>query len=209
MFHFEDRNLTASYGAFFPGIQTSAQTANFQKLLGFIASDPDISDLRWAAYMLATVKHECADTWFPVMERGAQSYFDKYNSGTLLGARLGNTQAGDGFRFRGRGYVQITGRANYEMLGRALQLGDQLIENPDLALGPEVAYKIMSYGMRMGAFSGKKLSDYISGNMCDYYNARRIINGLDEAETIRDYAEKLEQVLRSAAAASTASASAA
>ena len=196
MFHFNDHTLSATYCACFPGAQKPAHAGDMAKLLGCIAADPNISDVRWASYMLATVKHECADTWTPVPERGPDAYFDKYNAGTPLGIRLGSTNPDDGFRFRGRGYVQITGRANYDRLSRALEMGDQLIDDPDLALNPEIAYRIMSYGMRAGAFSGKKLGDYINGNMCDYYNGRKIINGLDRAGTIRDYAQKLEQMLR-------------
>jgi len=130
-----------------------------------------------------------------VTERGPVSYFDKYNAGTPIGVRLGNTQPGDGFRYRGRGYVQITGRRNYQKLGAALTMGDQLVENPELALQPAVSYRIMSYGMRRGAFTGRKLETYIHDGACDYLNARRIINGLDQAPKIEGYAKLLESVL--------------
>ena len=160
--------------------------------------DKEITDLRWAAYMLATVKHECANKWKPITEFGNRSYFDKYETGTTIGKRLGNTVKGDGYKYRGRGYVQITGRANYDKLSKALNLpqDQNLIDYPDNALIPAVAYGIMSYGMRNGTFTGKDLHDYISGNTCDYKNARRIINGLDQCDLIKGYAEKFEQVLR-------------
>lgn len=159
--------------------------------------DKQIKDLRWAAYMLATVKHECADKWQPITEYGRKSYFDKYETGTRIGRRLGNTEPGDGWRFRGRGYVQITGRANYERLSKALRLpvDESLIDHPENTLIPAVAYDIMSYGMRHGAFTGKKLSDYITRGKCDYKNARRIINGLDQWKLIKSYAEAFEQIL--------------
>lgn len=154
--------------------------------------------LRWAAYMLATVKHECADTYQPVVERGARSYFDKYEPGTKLGKQLGNTAKGDGFLFRGRGYVQITGRANYQGLTAKLGLSgdDDLIAHPDSALHPGVAYRIMSYGMRKGSFTGKKLADYVNAGGADYRQARRIINGLDRADTIKGYAVAFESILK-------------
>jgi predicted chitinase len=150
--------------------------------------------------MLATVKHECADTWMPIVERGSLDYFRRYDADTPLGHRLGNTQDGDGMRFRGRGYVQITGRANYGHLGQLLGMGNALIENPDLALDPKIAYKIMSVGMRQGSFTGKKLGDYLNSTAHDYVNARRIINGTDRAEVIADYAAKLEAILKAAIA---------
>ena len=107
---------------------------------------------------------------------------------------LGNIKAGDGPRFKGRGYVQITGRANYRKF--STKLGVDLIGNPDLALDPPISYKIASLGMREGSFTGKDLNDYIHGAHCDYRNARRIINGLDKADKIKGYAEKFEAILK-------------
>ena len=178
---------------------TGTALAGLNALLAALQQDPDIHDLRWAAYMLATVKHECANTWCPIMERGPLSYFDKYNAGTAIGARLGNTQPGDGFLYRGRGYVQITGRRNYGQLGKDINLGDQLLQNPDLALKPEIAYRIMSYGMRRGAFTGRSLGQFIGAAGADYLHARKIINGLDQAPKIEGYAVALERVFTAAA----------
>lgn len=55
-------------------------------------------------------------------------------------ADLGNTHAGDGAKFFGRGYTQLTGRANYEAASKAL--GIDLVNHPELAETPEVAAKI-------------------------------------------------------------------
>jgi putative chitinase len=196
--------MKIDHTAFFNGYRNAfgkikQDTVTGIELLGRqMESDPEITDLRWAAYMLATVKHECANKWLPITEYGNKSYFDKYETGTTIGKRLGNTQKGDGYKFRGRGYVQITGRANYDKLSKALNLpADQnLIDYPENTLIPAVAYGIMSYGMRNGTFTGKKLTDYISGDKCDYKNARRIINGLDQCDLIKGYAEKLESILK-------------
>jgi hypothetical protein len=52
--------------------------------------------------------------------------------------------------------------------------------------------------MRKGLFTGKKLGDYISASGCDYKNARRIINGVDQAALIAQYAGTIEGILRAA-----------
>jgi hypothetical protein len=57
-------------------------------------------------------------------------------------ADLGNTQPGDGRRFKGRGYIQLTGRANYLAYGR--QLGLDLVSDPDGALDPTVAARVLA-----------------------------------------------------------------
>jgi hypothetical protein len=180
------------------GNLTTTKSKGLETLLGFIEADQTITDVKWAAYMLATVKHECADTYEPITERGQRSYFDKYETGTPIGANLGNTEPGDGYLYRGRGYVQITGRANYKRLSSILGLppDNDLIAKPDLALQPDIAYKIMSHGMVKGLFTGKKLQDYINSSNADYREARRIINRLDKAELIQDYAVKFESILK-------------
>ncbi|QDH83648.1 chitinase [Achromobacter phage Motura] len=53
---------------------------------------------------------------------------------------LGNLQPGDGFRFRGRGFIQVTGRTNYRQAGQ--YIGIDLEADPDLASDPDVAVKI-------------------------------------------------------------------
>lgn len=180
------------------GSLTPGQASGIEVLARNMEADASLADPRWAAYMLATVKHECANTWQPILERGARSYFDRYETGTPKGRHLGNTEPGDGFRFRGRGYVQITGRADYTVMTRALGLSadENLVEDPDHSLRPAIAYRIMAVGMVRGLFTGARFDDYISGPRCDYTNARRIINGLDRAPLIAGYAVQFEAILR-------------
>lgn len=180
------------------GKLTPSQYQGLDQILGYVQLDPDITDERWVAYLLATVKHECANQFHPITEFGAESYFAKYEPGTSIGRRLGNTEPGDGSRYKGRGYVQITGRANYQRVGQALGLGAALVKQPELALEPNVAYRIASLGMRMGLFTGRKLATYINDAQCDYLNARRIINGTDRAQDIAGYAQAFETALRAA-----------
>ena len=101
-----------------------------------------------------------------------------------------------GYRFRGRGYVQITGRANYRKFSDVV--GTDLVAVPDLALNPDHAYKIMSAGMARGLFTGVGLPKYINPAGCDYVNARRIINGLDHAADIATAATRFQACLEEA-----------
>lgn len=61
----------------------------------------------------------------------------------VYGGRIGNTEAGDGFKFRGRGFTQLTGKSNYAAAGKALGL--DLANNPDLAADPEIAARISAW----------------------------------------------------------------
>jgi len=58
----------------------------------------------------------------------------------VYGGRMGNTEPGDGFKYRGRGFIQLTGKNNYASMGAALNL--PLVDNPDLANDPVVAARI-------------------------------------------------------------------
>lgn len=167
-------------------------------LLNALELDATVVDIRHVAYMLATVKHECADTWQPIVERGSPGYFAMYEPGTRRGDALGNLHPGDGARYKGRGYVQITGLDNYTRISLAIGIADTLRLYPDQALDPAIAYRIMSVGMRDGLFTGARLGKYINSTRCDYLQARRIINGMDRAELIAGYAVALEGMLRAA-----------
>ena len=150
------------------------------------------TDLRWLAYMLATAFHETARTMQPIHEFGGPKYFKRYD-----GRRdLGNTQPGDGNRFHGRGYVQLTGRANYKRA--SMELGVDFVENPDRVLEPRYAAAIMFIGMSHGWFTGKRLANYFTDNKADWKNARRIINALDKADTIAGYGKAFYTALLAA-----------
>jgi hypothetical protein len=176
--------------------------AGLQSILENMAEDPDITDVRWGAYMLATVKRECANQWQPLEEFGK-------GKGRPYGVPVKVTDA-DGTTYTntyyGRGYVQLTWKANYANMGSKLGLGNLLVLHPEHALEPTTAYKIMSYGMRHGSFTGKKLQDFIHDNVADYVNSRRIINGLDHAHDIAGYAQAFEALLRKNSQAAGASA---
>jgi putative chitinase len=145
---------------------------------------------------------ETAATMQPIRERGSDAYLAKYDTGPLAEA-LGNTPEadGDGIKFCGRGYVMLTGLANYQRA--ADKLGLPLIENPDFLLNPATAAAVMRRGMVEGWFTGRKLADFLPADgpcvVGRYTQARRIINGLDRASDVAGYALQFEGALEAAA----------
>ncbi|WP_378347352.1 hypothetical protein [Acinetobacter baumannii] len=159
------------------------------------------------AYALATVFHETGvvkggklvRTMAPVEEQGSDKYLSKYDTGKLATA-LGNTQAldGDGQKYKGRGYVQLTGTRNYALFSKLLNI--DLLGKPELAMDPEVAAKIMTHGMLNGSFTGvgfRRKRPVGRYDKSKYVAARAIINGTDRAADIAGYAMIFEEALRS------------
>lgn len=128
-------------------------------------------DPRWAAYMLATVWHETGGEMQPNAEKGSPSYFAKKKYG---------------FQWRGRGYVHLTWRENYEKFGKVM-LAD-LLGDPERALEPDMAWEIMRIGMVKGLFTGRRLDQYFNDEITRWSAARAIINGTDCADKIAGYA---------------------
>ena len=95
-----------------------------------------VGTLRQAAF-IAQVGHESGQFRY-VRELGGDQYLSKYDTGSLA-KRLGNTEEadGDGQKYRGRGLIQITGRANYMACGEGLGL--DLIKQPELLEKPQHA----------------------------------------------------------------------
>lgn len=170
----------------FGGTLTQGQVDGCNAILDAWEARPEFTDPRMLAYMLATAKHETASTMQPIGEYGGPAYFqrmyDPLGDNPALASMLGNTQAGDGVRFHGRGYVQLTGRANYVRMSALT--GADLVGSPELALDPKLAALIMFEGMKGGMFTGRGLSRYFSDTVDDPVNARKIINGLDRADDI-------------------------
>jgi len=86
----------------------------------------------------------------------------------------------------------------YYEVSQKLGLGCELVANPERAKEPPVAYRILSNGMKNGWYiPNQTLDKYISGNKCDYYNARSIVNTAnDKADIIESLAKTFEAMLR-------------
>ena len=134
------------------------------------------------AYVLATAWHETAFTVQPIAEYG-KGKGKKYGKADRTGKAP-----------YGRGFVQLTWRENYVNADKKLGLKGALAANYDLAMEPDIAAKVITRGMVEGWFTGKKLADFT-----DYRNMRRIVNGMDRAADIAEYATLFERALKAEA----------
>jgi putative chitinase len=190
----DSKNPTAlsDAGAFFASVRkglsttlTQPQVDGFQAVLQAfgVARWP----LSWAAYGLATAFHETAAQMQPVRE--AYWLSEAWRKANLTKY----------YPAYGRGYSQITWPKNYARADEALGLNGKLIANYDLALDPDIAARILVWGMETGSFTGKGLKDYLplSGRagFDAYTQARRIINGQDKAAVIAKEAQAFEAAL--------------
>lgn len=113
---------------------------------------------------IATISVETG-TFSPVKERGGPTYLTNLYEGRK---DLGNTEPGDGILFRGRGFVQITGRADYEYYGKGI--GRDIVANPDLVMEPAVSAAILAT-----FFFERKIRDY--ADQQNWEMVRRRVNG--------------------------------
>jgi len=157
-----------------------------------------ITDYRQRAYILATARHESYSLdrnpeWLPVREGWAKTNAGAIAAVTALYKSGGISKnyalpEANGKSYYGRGFVQITHGGNYKSVGK--RLGIALYNNPDLALNRSTASEILVVGMKEGIFTGRKLSQYFTEKDTENVEARRIINGKDQAERIASLAEK-------------------
>lgn len=200
----------------FGGVLAQGQVEGMEAILDFWEKPPvqptgsfkvhwEIRSIGWLAYMLATTFHETAFTMQPISEFGSVERFRRLydNRADLGNGPAHGGQPDDGPRFRGRGYVQLTGRRNYTKMSPIVRAFYP--ESPDFTVDPEAvkvpkyAAVIMFYGMFLGTFTGRALKHFIGnpdqGQIVDYFNARKVINGLDKARQIEGYAKEFEQAL--------------
>jgi predicted chitinase len=127
------------------------------------------------AYVLATAEHESAG--FATLEEIASG--EQYEGRESLG----NNQPGDGPRFKGRGYVQLTGRNNYTAYAR--RSGIRLVNVPFVLMNwAALSVYVIVDGMMRGAYTGRRLDEFVNAGKQDFRNARKVVNGLDAADKI-------------------------
>eukprot|EP01017_Pseudomicrothorax_dubius_P000102 TRINITY_DN0_c1177_g1_i2.p1 TRINITY_DN0_c1177_g1~~TRINITY_DN0_c1177_g1_i2.p1 ORF type:complete len:157 (+),score=46.78 TRINITY_DN0_c1177_g1_i2:27-497(+) len=115
-------------------------------------------------------------------ESGEFRYMEEIASGADYEGRsdLGNTQPGDGRRFKGRGPIQITGRANYQAMSR--DIGHDFIKTPTDAAKPEWGFRVAIWYWNTRGLS--KLAD--QNNQGAYDRITRLINGGYNGKAHRD-----------------------
>jgi len=140
-----------------------------------------LSDKEMVLMALATIRVETG-TFAPVNEEVDRSTathkgntsangqpFDRYEHNH----ELGNVEPGDGARYHGRGFIQLTGRKNYTHYGAAL--GVDLVDNPDLALDPVVAAMVLA---RYLLENEPRIRAALAS--MDLARAREVVNGGDQ-----------------------------
>lgn len=136
----------------------------------------DLDDRPMLLMALGTIRAETAG--FKPISEGVSKYntspggqpFDLYDPPTQIAQSLGNTQKGDGAKFKGRGFVQLTGRSNYSRVGA--QIGKDLIGNPDLCNDPATAGRILAQFLKN---SESAIRAALKND--DLAKARKLVNG--------------------------------
>ena len=188
-------------GAFFAGVRKvtgALKQVQVDTITGLLASAAHWP-LSWLAYGLATAWHEAR--FVPIEEIGKGRGKRYATPGARSNGKLGPVYSGQAPY--GRGLVQVTWVDNYEWLDAAaaaaglIAKGD-LLKNFNLALRPDIAALALVKGMEDGAYTTRKLADYLPaarGTQPQFEQARRIINGTDKMAMIAGYALKFQDAI--------------
>ncbi len=147
-----------------PAASVEAVATNTPLIMAAL-TEQDINNVPMTAYTFATINAETS-SFKPIPEWATGSEYEDR-------ADLGNVNPGDGVRFKGRGFIQLTGRSNYKNMGT--HLGIDLIDNPDLALDPTIAARIMAVWLKGHQHS---IENDLANN--DLASARAVVNGRNQ-----------------------------
>jgi peptidoglycan L-alanyl-D-glutamate endopeptidase CwlK len=157
----------------FPGVPITNIKENLPFVLQALA-DAGLADKPMILMALATIRAETGN-FTPLSE--FKSKFNTAPGGPPFGLYdnrhdLGNQGPPDGDSFKGRGYIQLTGRSNYQIHGAAIGLGNQLINNPMLANQPDIAAKLLASFIK-----SKEQAIRNALKAGDLKKARKLVNG--------------------------------
>ena len=157
----------------FPGVPMTNIQTNLPFVLEALTAAA-LGDKNMILMALATIRAETGN-FTPLSE--FQSKFNTAPGGAPFGlydhrTDLGNQGPPDGANFKGRGYIQLTGRSNYQIHGAAIGLGNQLVTNPALANQPDIAAKLLASFLKS---KEAKIRAALAQN--DLRTARKLVNG--------------------------------
>lgn len=167
-----------------------ANTKKYWPLIIEEMKSQKVNKISFQVATLATIGVE-AGLFKPVREAGAKSYFDKYEGRK----DLGNAKAGDGYLYRGGGFIQLTGRGNYRSCGEAI--GVNLEKKPELILDDDISVKALlwyltSHGIPVWAERAHNTGDAWDEEFC-WRKIRRLVNGgLTAYPKFNNYAKKFK-----------------
>jgi putative chitinase len=178
----EDRPQTVSaipavtveiVSSMFPATPVRNIEANLPIVLDALVP-PQLVGKEMVLMALATIRAE-TESFLPISE--GQSMFNTSPGGApfdLYDNRkdLGNQGTPDGARYKGRGFIQLTGRSNYAEHGMRIGVGNQLIDNPDMANDPTIAAQLLASFLK-----NKEVAIHNALIENDLKTARRLVNG--------------------------------
>jgi predicted chitinase len=180
---------TEQLQAIMPQLPAAKRTTYFPFLTAAVAEFGIEQPARTAAF-LAQLAHESAQFRFMEEIWGPTAAQRRYEPPDELATTLGNTERGDGFRFKGRGPIQVTGRANYRRFGDLLGL--DLVASPEQAAKPEVAFRIAGLYWRKKGLN--ELADRVTAEAFREIT-RRINGGFNGLADRQQYYEMAKAIL--------------
>ena len=150
--------------SFYPGLPGASSC--FDAISKALAGEGIYSDLVLIG-ALATVRVEVGRAFFPIAEYASGQAYD-ITVNPKLAAELGNTTPGDGVKYKGRGFIQLTGKFNYTSYGK--NLGVDLVDSPTLALDPLIAAEVLA------SYFKSKGCD-VACNAKNWAKVRQLVNG--------------------------------
>jgi putative chitinase len=157
----------------------------FQQIPATCAAFNIITPLR-LAHFLAQCALESGNFKY-TKELGDDSYFQKYEGRKALG----NTQPGDGLKFKGRGYIQLTGRANYDKFSKFVN--EDCVVNPDLV---STKYPMLSAAYFFNSNKLWTICDQGSTDVIVEKVTRRVNGGINGLKERQEYFRKFWNLLK-------------
>jgi putative chitinase len=155
------------------------KTATYARALTSAMMEAQINTVMRAAAFLGQL----------ALESGELRYMEEKADGAAYEGRvsLGNTEPGDGPRYKGRGPIQLTGRKNYQAAGAVLGL--DLVQHPEMAAEPDVGFRVAAW-----YWSSRRLN--VEADTLDYRAVTKAINGASTDGAPSHYLRRLEYYRR-------------